>query len=107
MKFFLFFSDFLHRNLKFENVLLDEEGNIKLTDFRMATEIKPEKKLKIYSGTPEYMAPEIFTGEEYDGLMADVWSLGVILYGLVTTKMPFVGKTIEDIGEKVMRGEFR
>jgi len=73
-----------HRDIKLENILLDEnKQNIKLIDFGFSTCIPNEKKIKIFCGTPSYMAPEIVSKKEFWGPPADIWALGVLLYALL------------------------
>lgn len=69
-----------HRDIKLENVLLDDHGAIKMIDFGFSTCIPNDKKIKIFCGTPSYMAPEIVTKSEYCGPPADIWALGVLLF---------------------------
>ena len=69
-----------HRDIKLENVLLDDHGTIKMIDFGFSTCIPNDKKIKIFCGTPSYMAPEIVTKSEYCGPPADIWALGVLLF---------------------------
>ena len=82
----------VHRDVKLENILLDEKNNIKLIDFGFSINITPDKKLNIFCGTPSYMAPEIAGKILYKGAPTDVWSLGIILYILVCGTFPFKGK---------------
>jgi len=72
----------VHRDLKIENILYDEQMNIKVADFVFST-YKSINKLKSYRGTMTYMAPEIKQGKQYDGRQADVFSAGVILFIIV------------------------
>lgn len=72
----------VHRDLKIENILYDDEMNIKVADFGFST-YKQIAKLKSYRGTMTYMAPEIKLGKKYDGRQADIFSLGVILFIIV------------------------
>jgi serine/threonine protein kinase len=78
-----------HRDLKLENILLDKFQNIKIADFGMASLNFPNTMLKTFCGSPHYASPEIVSNEPYNGMKADIWSLGVILYALVTGKLPF------------------
>jgi serine/threonine protein kinase len=76
-----------HRDLKLENVLLDHNGEVRLIDFGFATSCA--EPLHTYCFSPQYEAPEILRKVPYDGRPADVWSLGVVLYVLLTSEMPF------------------
>ena len=75
-----------HRDLKLENILIDKDLNIKICDFGNAT--STEKLLDDISGTSEYCAPEVLLGS-YDGCLADIWSVGIILYVLLSGRYPF------------------
>jgi len=63
-----------HRDIKLENILLDENRNVKIIDFGFSTKIPNEQKVKMFCGTPSYMAPEIVTKQEYSGPPADIWA---------------------------------
>lgn len=79
----------VHRDLKAENLLLDAQYNIKIADFGFSNFYAPHKKLDTFCGSPPYAAPELFRGQKYAGPEVDVWSLGVILYTLVSASLPF------------------
>jgi len=84
----------VHRDLKPSNIMIDKEGNAKIMDFGIArsTEAKGITEAGVIMGTPEYMSPEQVEGDEVD-TRSDIYSLGVILYELVTGNAPFKGKT--------------
>ena len=79
----------VHRDVKLENILLDASNRIKLIDFGLAANTMPGKKLKVHCGSPSYAAPEIVARRLYDGPPVDVWSLGVVLYGMICGHLPF------------------
>ncbi|CAH1801423.1 unnamed protein product [Owenia fusiformis] len=101
---------FVHRDLKCENILIDNEKNIKLTDFGFACRIKAWRSdvtvgeykalLKTWCGSYAYACPEIIQNQNYDGELADVWSIGVVLCAMLNGKLPFddtkVPQTIDD-----------
>ncbi|KAI9872240.1 MAG: hypothetical protein M1830_001876 [Pleopsidium flavum] len=80
----------VHRDLKLENILLDKNENVKLCDFGFTREYEGKASyLQTFCGTVCYSAPEMLRGEKYAGEKVDVWSLGIILYALLTGELPF------------------
>jgi|GEM_PF-5515588 len=89
----------IHRDLKPENILIDADGVVKITDFDFIKTGFSEKKTGQFIGTPEYSSPEHFIASYELDTRSDLYSLGVILYELLTGKLPFNGKTAKEIGD--------
>ncbi|EJS44542.1 kcc4p [Saccharomyces arboricola H-6] len=98
----------VHRDLKPENLLLDSNYNIKIADFGMAALQTDADLLETSCGSPHYAAPEIVSGLPYEGFASDVWSCGVILFALLTGRLPFDedNGNIRDLLLKVQKGQF-
>ncbi|CAK7219308.1 Serine/threonine kinase [Sporothrix bragantina] len=90
----------IHRDVKPDNVLLDADGHVHLTDFNVASDIVPGRTLTSKSGTLAYLAPEVYAGRGYD-FRADWWSLGVTFYECIYSKRPFEGNTESSLGQTI------
>lgn len=80
-----------HRDIKLENILLDQSNTIKIIDFGFSILMQKDRLLNVFCGTPSYMSPELATKKDYQGWHADVWALGVLLYVFLCGKFPFRG----------------
>jgi serine/threonine protein kinase len=96
-----------HRDLKLENILLDKDYNIKITDFGLANMCEEGHTLRTACGTPYYIAPEVCLGQAYHGSETDIWSCGIIFYMLLTRKMPYENtQNIAQLCQQIVHGHF-
>ena len=96
----------IHRDLKSGNVFLMKSGLVKLGDFGIAKGFKSTmEKAKTMVGTPYYLSPEIIGGKPYDN-KSDIWSLGVLLYEMMTFKMPFEANSLPMLSNKILKGNY-
>ncbi|KAK4377599.1 hypothetical protein RND71_003895 [Anisodus tanguticus] len=99
-----------HRDLKLENILLDENWDLKVTDFGLSAvsdQIQPDGLLHTLCGTPAYVAPEILEKKGYNGAKVDIWSCGIILFVLNAGYLPFTDSNLMVMYRKIYKGEFR
>ncbi|KAG8933816.1 hypothetical protein FRC02_011138 [Tulasnella sp. 418] len=99
-------NDVVHRDLKLENVLLDERCHVKLGDFGFTREFEQGRMLETFCGTTGYAAPEMLLCKKYSGQEVDVWSLGIILYTLLVGTLPFDDDDEQLMKEKIVAGEY-
>eukprot|EP00826_Nyctotherus_ovalis_P041584 TRINITY_DN4214_c0_g1_i10.p1 TRINITY_DN4214_c0_g1~~TRINITY_DN4214_c0_g1_i10.p1 ORF type:complete len:267 (+),score=58.60 TRINITY_DN4214_c0_g1_i10:188-988(+) len=93
-----------HRDVKMENILVDDRLNVKIIDFGFSICSPPAQHLRTFCGTPSYMAPEIVNKEKYLGPPTDMWSLGILLFTLLAGYFPFRGVTEKDLFRSITRG---
>ncbi|CEG42897.1 agc protein kinase [Plasmopara halstedii] len=103
--------DIIYRDLKPENILLDETGHVRLTDFGLSkTDCTDFTGAKTFCGTPEYLAPEMLISRkkktEY-GKAIDWWSLGTLMYEMLTGWPPFFDRNIEQMCAKIMKSPLK
>ena len=96
----------VHRDLKPENLLLDDTFNVKIADFGLSNIMTDGNFLKTSCGSPNYAAPEVISGKLYAGPEVDVWSCGVILYVLLTGRLPFDDEYIPALFKKIQQGTY-
>ncbi|KAF8740473.1 Pkinase protein, partial [Rhizoctonia solani] len=96
----------VHRDLKLENVLLDERCTVKLGDFGFTREYEKSKLLDTFCGTTGYAAPEMLAGKRYMGSEVDIWSLGIIMYCLLVGTLPFDDDDEDVMRDKIIQGDF-
>ncbi|MFZ2054430.1 MAG: protein kinase [Candidatus Aminicenantales bacterium] len=95
----------VHRDLKPQNIMIDKAGNVKIMDFGIARSVKAKgiTEAGVMIGTPEYMSPEQVDGQEADQ-RADIYALGIILFELLTGRVPFEGETPFSVAYKHKNG---
>jgi len=95
----------IYRDLKLDNIMLDQEGHVKIADFGMCKEgIKDETTTSTFCGTPDYIAPEILQEQDY-GASVDWWALGVLMYEMMAGQPPFEADNEDDLFESILHDD--
>lgn len=94
----------IYRDLKPENILLDDKGHIVITDFGLSKEVLKDDSTHTFCGTPEYLAPEVLRGQGHS-FPVDWWSLGTLIYEMLTGLPPFYSKHINVMYQKILNAQ--
>ncbi|KAJ7083980.1 hypothetical protein B0H15DRAFT_402438 [Mycena belliarum] len=97
-------NNVVHRDLKIENILISQTGNIKIIDFGLSNLYDPVNHLSTFCGSLYFAAPELLNAKVYTGPEVDIWSFGVVLYVLVCGKVPFDDQSMPALHAKIKRG---
>mmetsp|Transcript_9100 Transcript_9100/g.26417 ORF Transcript_9100/g.26417 Transcript_9100/m.26417 type:complete len:407 (+) Transcript_9100:89-1309(+) len=96
-----------HRDLKLENLLLSGK-TLKIADFGLSKFVDFDNRLESYAGSPQYLAPELVDEAlEFDGMAADMWSCGVVMYALLFRGLPFDDDCLDNILRNIQRGRYK
>jgi serine/threonine protein kinase len=104
---YLHAKNIAHRDLKLENIYLDEQYNVKLGDFGFCHSSDEDTLLSTSCGSCFYVAPEIIKGEQYDGKKADIWSMGVILFVISTGSLPWVDNNQAKMFDQIEKADYK
>lgn len=95
-----------HRDIKLDNILLDFQDNVKLTDFELSVALRQGECLKTACGSPEYVAPEIVQRVPYSGPAVDIWSCGVVLYTMLVGRYPWGKGSTPEQFHRIKQGKY-
>lgn len=96
----------VYRDLKPENILIDSEGHIRVTDFGFSKFLGRESRTWTLCGTPEYLSPEVIQGTGH-GKGTDWWSLGILIFEMLSGRPPFVGRSCFETYESILEGSLK
>nr|XP_044988049.1 sperm motility kinase 2B-like [Jaculus jaculus] len=97
----------VHQDIKPDNIMVDDGGKVTVIDFGLASRFWPGQMLRKFCGTYKYMPPEAISFEAYDGPKKDMWSLGVLLYYMVTGTIPFNSDVRGKLCLKIITGDYK
>ncbi|ODQ49483.1 hypothetical protein PICMEDRAFT_57509 [Pichia membranifaciens NRRL Y-2026] len=97
-------NNIVHRDLKIENIMINNAGEIKIIDFGLSNMYSHDHLLKTYCGSLYFAAPELLSAHPYRGPEVDIWSFGVVLFVLVCGRVPFDDKSVSNLHEKIKKG---
>ena len=100
-------ANVVHRDIKPENLLIDINDNVKIADFGVSfmMDYTLSDEMTVMAGSHYFMAPEVCTQERYKGRPSDIWAMGVTLYYMLSRKLPFEGKNIQDLYKNIATKE--
>jgi serine/threonine protein kinase len=96
-----------HRDLKPENILMDKSGRVKISDFGLAKFIPDGGLVATACGSPCYASPECLSGHAYDGRTTDIWSVGVIVFAMVTGALPWTERNQTKLFAQITKGRYK
>lgn len=102
---FLHERNICHRDIKLEHIIVGDDGRIKLIDFGLCA-VRTAGPLSTFCGSLHYSAPEALMRQPYDGCKADAWSVGVVLYAMLTGKLPFDGRSTQVTTRLIVFGKY-
>ena len=99
-------TGFCHRDIKLSNILIGKNQKIKIIDFGLSQKYQSPNKLKTSCGSPCFAAPELISELPYDPVKADIWSVGVVLYSMLSLSLPFYHYDVKKLYRLVQRGRY-
>ena len=100
-------NNIAHRDIKLENMLMDDNGDAKLIDFGLSKSFEGDIDFEDSPGSPFYSSPEVLLCRPHKGKLADIWSMGICLYTMVCADYPFYAEKIEDFVRKVIKDDIK
>lgn len=101
-------NNICHRDIKAENIFFSNLAPylVKVGDFGFSINAASTQRLNTYCGSPPYAAPELFRDDSYIGIFVDIWALGILLYFMVTSSMPFRADTVSKLKRMILNGDY-